>query len=108
MMNNNKQILSRVKVNGLYGFADAAGNIVIPCKWKYVERFYGRFAKVRNEEGKWGFIDKTGQEVTPCKWKSVDWFHGGFTRVQNDEGKWGIIDETGQEASGDILTRQVK
>ena len=36
MMNNNKQILSRVKVNGLYGFADAAtisGWAVDHIKW---------------------------------------------------------------------------
>lgn len=97
MANNNELNLHKVKVDGLYGFADKDDNIVIPCQWKDAEEFTEGLAAVKNENGKWGFIKKSGVEVIPCKWFFAIPFKGGMARVINDSIKYGFIDKSGKE-----------
>ena len=80
MTNNNKQNLYPVQVNDLFGYSDADGNIVIPCKWKFADDFREGLAEVQNDEEKWGYIDKNGKEVIPCIWKSVGSLIDGFAK----------------------------
>lgn len=78
MADKNKLKLHRIKVRGLYGFADQNDNIVIPCQWKDVEPFDEGLALVENDNDKWGYIDKTGKIVVPCIWKNIGPFDGGL------------------------------
>ena len=71
-----EEILVRVKgVNGLFGFMDRFGKIVIPCIWKDTGRFSGEeegLALVKDEFGRWGEINLSGQLETPCQWDDED------------------------------------
>ena len=87
--------LKPLKKDGKYGFADEAGNIVIPCKWEDAYSFSQGLALIEDDNGKRGFIDKTGTVVIPCKWKDAYSFSEGLARVEDDNEKWGFIDKTG-------------
>jgi hypothetical protein len=54
--------LPRVCRDGLYGFIDASGNEVIPCRYEKAEEFRGGFAKV-TLKGETFTIDKHGHRV---------------------------------------------
>lgn len=82
--------------DGKWGFADEAGNVVIPCKWKFAWSFSEGLARVYGDNGKYGFIDKTGKVVIPCKWKLAGSFSEGLAYVEDDNGKYGFIDKTGK------------
>ena len=77
-----KQTLLRVKdVNGLFGFMDRFGKIVIPCIWRNAGMFSGEkegLAFVQDEHGLWGFINLSGQMETPCQWddEEIEWLFG--------------------------------
>ena len=52
-----------IKKDGLWGFVDKTGNIVVPCKYDLVTELneFG-FAGVK-QDGKWGVINEKGDEV---------------------------------------------
>ena len=58
---NNK--LYSVKKDGLWGFVDKTGNIIVPCKYDLVTELnkFG-FAGVK-QDGKWGVINEKGDEI---------------------------------------------
>ena len=58
-----------VKRDGLYGYADITGNVVIPCQWIEAGSFREGLAQIMNKKRKIGFIDKEGREVIPCQWR---------------------------------------
>ena len=71
--------------NGLWGFVDDTGELIIPCEWEdlqYIMVVDG-YAPVC-KEGKWGVIRRDGTLAVPCVWDmtrvEVD---GGFTMWQN-------------------------
>ena len=97
MADNNELRFHKVKVDGLYGFADKNDNIVIPCQWKDAEEFTEGLAAIKNENGHWGFIDETGSEVIQCQWFLAIPFKEGMARVINDSIKYGFIDKSGKE-----------
>ena len=84
------------KQDGLYGFADKEGNIVLPCQWRDARGFHCGRAWVRNQEGLYGFIDETGNVVVPCQWKRVYSFTEELAAVQDAQGLWGYIDKSGK------------
>ena len=54
--------------NGLFGYADRTGNIVIPAQWNYAEQFENGIALVSNDEesfssSKDGLIDSSGDYI---------------------------------------------
>lgn len=49
-----------IKQNGLVGFADGDGNIVIPCQWRSARSFTGGQAAVEVSAGVFRHIDKQG------------------------------------------------
>lgn len=77
-----EQVLVRVKgVNGLFGFMDRFGKIVIPCIWRDTGTFSAEeegLALVQNEFGRWGEINLSGQMKTPCQWddEDIEWIFG--------------------------------
>jgi hypothetical protein len=79
-----------------WGFIDKTGELVIPCKWGWAEKFSEGLAQVMGEGDKWGYIDKTGKLVIPCKWEWAEKFTDGLARVQDEDTKWGFINKTGE------------
>ncbi|MBR5687560.1 MAG: WG repeat-containing protein [Prevotella sp.] len=72
--------LARVKgPDGLYGFADKAGKVIIPCQWADAHPFHQGLAVVKDESGLWGYIDPKGKLVIPCKWKEASDFDASGT-----------------------------
>lgn len=62
-----------VNDEGLYGFADSQGNIVIEPQFVYASHFYNGRAAVEFQTEEYGYIDTTGS-VTECGLKSEpDW-----------------------------------
>jgi hypothetical protein len=60
--------LVSIEANGLYGFSDEMGRVVIEPKFAWVDYFsngMARFNTSRFRDGKWGFIDRTGEAVIP-------------------------------------------
>ena len=97
-MADNKELkLHKVKVDGLYGFADKDDNLVIPCQWKDAEEFTEELAAVKNKNNHWGFIDKAGSEVIQCKWFLAIPFKEGMARVIDESIRYGFIDKSGNE-----------
>jgi len=96
----------------LYGFKDASGKAVIPCKYIFAYAFSDSMAAVNiggklgfDKEytndyfvkgGKWGYINAEGKLVIPCKYDAADLFYDGFAIVDMKEKK-AFIDKTGKE-----------
>ena len=92
---NTTENLTRVKIDGKYGFIDIKGNVAIPCIFNRAWRFSEGLAGVSIDNGKHGFINKKGDIVIPCEYNDVDDFREGFAPVKID-GKWGFINKQGQ------------
>jgi hypothetical protein len=89
-----------VKLNGKYGFIDAAGKLVIPATYDEASEFSSGLAAVRVGV-KWAFVDKDGKPVGPTKfdWNigSIcgDWnAHEGLRKIVVG-GKYGFMDDKG-------------
>lgn len=97
-----QDMLHSIELDGKYGFVNYKGDIVIPCKWDWVEEFAEGSACVsyENEEDgyieKTGYIDKTGRLIMPYKLGAGLPFSEGLAAVQNQNGKYGFINEKGQ------------
>ena len=79
--------LQRVRRQGLVGFADKAGQIVVPCRWHDARGFHCGRAWVRDERGLYGFIDEAGTLVIPCTWQRAYSFSEDLAAVQDSSGK---------------------
>ena len=94
--------LSPVKKDGLWGFEDNTGKIVIPCKFDYAEipDMHGKiindrvYAVIRG--GKWEIINKEKLIITKRGYDEPFIFYDGFSVVKHD-GKFGFIDTNGKE-----------
>lgn len=82
--------------DGLWGYIDKTGTLVIPCEYENAYAFDGGVAGVRKDR-KYGCIDAAGQTVIACEWGGYSpiSFSEGLAAVQNAEGLWGFIDTTG-------------
>ena len=49
---------------GLRGYADLRGNVVIPPQFLWIEAFQDGIALVQFQEGDWGFIDREENTVS--------------------------------------------
>lgn len=88
--------LQKVKHGDHCGFANAKGEIVVPCKYNDVTFFQEGLACVESDKRKWGFIDEKGNEVIPCKWEDVGFFSEGLAYVEDANWKKGFIDKKGK------------
>jgi len=93
--------LTRVKIDGKYGFSDTIGNIVIPAKYDAAGVFSGGRAQVGlRSEGHiivYGYIDKAGNEVVPIKYTSIERSIEGLAIVRSENSNFGIINKAGNE-----------
>lgn len=78
------------------GFANAEGEIVVPCIYNDVTYFQEGLACVESDKRKWGFVDEKGNEVIPCKWEDVGFFSEGLAYVEDANWKKGFIDKKGK------------
>jgi|GEM_PF-649258 len=83
--------LSRVKLNGKYGYINSWGTEVIPLVYDNAgESFDHERALVRSGK-KWGFIDFKGTVVIPAKYDDAKDFKDGSATVKLGN-KWGLVD----------------
>lgn len=86
--------LDRVRIDGRYGFRNAAGQIVIDPQFDQAWNFVDGLARVQLG-GKWGFIDRSGAVVIEPAF-DVAWdFDDGLARVRVGD-RYGYIDTTGR------------
>jgi hypothetical protein len=106
--------------DGLWGYENAEGKLVIPCEWERASGFNNGLARVRNSEKKYGFINQRGESVIPCEWDAVGRLPenvNGLPWKRDDKifswtslreyptklikvrknGKWGLYDLNGKE-----------
>ena len=87
-----------VEENGLYGFQDASGKMIIPpFNYSGVKNFQEGLALVQDcNYDTYGFIDKKGREIIPIRDDSANSFNDGLAMV-GLYNKYGFIDKTGRE-----------
>lgn len=76
--------LAAVKKDGKWGFANADGEIVIPCAYEAAKSFSYGLAAVRTED-KWGYIDLNGKFIIPASYDSAEPFENKRAFVCSDE-----------------------
>ena len=88
-----------VQQNGLWGYSNSLGNIVIPAKYDFASIFEQNVARVKLNN-KWGLINKQGEEVISIKYDEISIVDTLSTpsvfRVSIGEKK-GILDINGHE-----------
>lgn len=105
------------EVNGKYGYADASGKIVIPCKYDGAKPFRNGYAAVEKYEyingapvmsdeydPRWGVIDESGKVIIPFKYNfyydaenDIPLFSEGIAIVQDKAEQFGYYDENGKK-----------
>ncbi len=88
-----QELTPMIGLSGKWGYVDAQGNTVIPCKYDDAWSFSEGLAAVKLN-GKWGFIDKQGHTVIPCKYDRAWHFSEGLATVFLN-GKNGYINTRG-------------
>ena len=88
-----------VQHNGLWGYSNSEGNIVIPAKYEFASIFEQNVARVKFNN-KWGLINKQGEEITAIKYDKISLIDTlcapSIFRVSIGE-KTGILDINGHE-----------
>lgn len=91
------ELLKSFSHEGLYGFKDEKGNIVIPAKYDSVEEFSDGLAAVQLKfRGKWGYINSKGVMVIPLQFSSARQFSEGLAPVVVDDEGWDFINKQGE------------
>lgn len=85
--------LAAVELNGLWGFVDADGAMVVEPQFEQVRDFSDGLAAVELND-KWGFIDKSGTMVIDADFDDTWGFSEGFAAVKLAE-RWGVINTDG-------------
>ncbi len=85
--------LKAVKQDGMWGFVNLDGELVIPYKYHYVRSFHNGLAMVKLS-GKWGYIDWFGNELIPIEFDEVTSFRDSHAFVKKD-GRVGLLDVAG-------------
>lgn len=93
--------LHPVKIDGLYGYVDSSGRLVIRPQFERAWYFTEGLAVVRTGTG-WHVIDPTGRLVTRQGYAQLYGFHGGLCRAAGPCGV-GFLDRKGRE----VIPRQL-
>lgn len=81
------------KKNGMFGWIDVDGNILIPAQYASVGFFKDGLAWAE-KSGKYGFINKANEVIIPFQFESVTDFEKGRAIVESN-GLYGCIDRSG-------------
>ncbi len=90
----NAQSLFPFKSEGLWGYIDTNGTVIIPPTYPMAGFFYEGLAYTQLGDAL-GFIDVTGKEVIKSKYSAAFNFNEGFASVVELE-DWGIINTKGE------------
>jgi hypothetical protein len=104
---NTQDWLITVVKDGLMGFINLDGDLVVPFQYKYDKEtmpYYAGFstdpanntAIVCGLDGLYGAIDTGGNVIAPMIYESIYSFFEGIAVARLD-GKWGIVDKKGNE-----------
>lgn len=98
-------VLFPAKQNGLYGYIDGNGNMVIKPQFEDAEEFFEGLAAVELND-KYGFIDKRGNMVIQPRFENISGFmHRGFSEgraiVRLGKDNYNVIDRSGEIISKD-------
>lgn len=89
----NYRPLFRIYENGLYGFIDSTGQVIIPPKYRSAGEFSEGLAPVR-ENGYYGYIDESGKYVITPQYDYAGSIRNGLG-VAFQKGKAGLLDKNG-------------
>lgn len=92
-------LLIPIKKNGLWGYSDINGNIVIEPKYREGDSFKEGLAVIKdfNEEkavNKYGVINIKGDSVIKPEYDYIKGYKNGFTVVKQGE-KYGVLNKVG-------------
>lgn len=73
--------LAAVRVGACYGYANAAGELVVPAEYDEVKNFENNYAIVRKND-KWGIIDKTGKMTVACQYDKIYLYNNDIYTVK--------------------------
>lgn len=90
------QELPMVLRNGLYGFIDRDGNVVIEPQYRKALAFSEGLAAVSADGRLVQFIDRDNNVIVPPVYENVQAFRGGVAHVKQPGMSWQVIDRTGQ------------
>ena len=99
----NEGLAAFLDENGLWGFMDRNGEVVIPSQYKsinffkpdpYKMPFNEGLANVQNKEGFWNYINNRGEVIIQGDFLFSDAFENGRARVFKNN-KWFYIDQQG-------------
>ncbi|MEO0233877.1 MAG: WG repeat-containing protein [candidate division WOR-3 bacterium] len=88
-------LLEVFEENGLYGYKDKTGNVLIKPQYQEAQAFSNGLASVK-KNNRWGYIDTKGNLIIPYKYDSSWMFDNGLALVGVD-GYLGYIDAKGNE-----------
>lgn len=86
--------LAAMKRQGLYGYIDYSGDIIIPPKYEEARPFSQGLAAVKNKEGMFGYINSHDKLIIPFELQEAGKFVRGVARVKYQHG-WGLINKRG-------------
>lgn len=93
-----RSALHPARLGGKYGYADAAGKMVIPARFDMADTFSEGLALVR-DRGRFGYIDGRGAFAIPAAFQHALPFHDGFAAVRNGQ-EWMFLDRAGHPVAG--------
>lgn len=78
------------------GYINKTGDVVIPHKFEYGDRFCdGRAVVQVSRDGKYGYLDKKGAVIIEPKYDSAGRSSGGIAPVRIND-RWGVINDAGK------------
>ena len=88
-----------IEENGLWGYSDTLGHVVIPIKYDFASIFECGVARIKLDN-KWGLINSQGKEITPLKYDHIsltDTIQSPPIFKMYIDKKMGILDMNGNE-----------
>jgi len=99
LFRNPDQQLFLVKcTNGLLGFADQNGKILINCQYEEAYPFDNQVTSVK-KDAKWALLHQHKGMLTAFDYQYIGGFSQGLAAVKKQD-KWGFIDSLGKETIG--------
>ncbi len=84
-----------VSKNGLCGYKDQQGNLIIPCRYDYIGIFSEQGVAVVKKGHQFGLVNNKGEEVLRPNYDAIGPFKNGVA-ILTLKDKQGIVSETGQ------------
>lgn len=81
--------------NGLCGYMDSKGNLIIPYKYDFIGNFSKQGVAVVKKGSKFGLVNLKGAEVLPPKYDAIGNFKNGVA-ILTLKNKQGLVSATGQ------------